>query len=73
MSAKSRSRGYVEFPIGTDDYIIAIEEAEAGDDGRLIALTKKGRQFVVTKARRYKRPIKVREITVPAPSKGSSS
>lgn len=70
MSAKSRSRGYIELPLKPNDYIVDMYEAERGPhDGELVVTTKAGRVFLVRRVSRYKRPFKVRELTHPtAPS-----
>jgi hypothetical protein len=63
MSAKTRTRGYVDLPLKPGDYIVAMSEAESGEnDGELIVTTKAGRTFAVRQVTRYKRPFKVREL-----------
>jgi hypothetical protein len=60
MSAKSRSRHFLQLPIARDDFIVALEKMDEFDC--VLAITDKGRMFRVTRVARYKRPYKVHEI-----------
>ena len=58
MSAKSRSRQYLQLPIAPWDIIIGLHEA----DDVLVAQCLSGRIFLIERVARYKRKFKVREV-----------
>lgn len=61
MSAKSRSRKYLQLALRRGDYIISMDELES----HVVVGTAQGRLFAMTRVSRYKRPYKVRELVRP--------